>query len=348
MKNPKLFVAFACDTEDNHPNYVPGWEKYGSNYDLNPAVLKWEWTQFWSDLSECFVKKNAPVTWLIRVDDGPVYDAMLNLFGSKILELRSIGDEIGIHIHTWSWSEKFVKWVQTTKPEDEIRIVNNSLKLFKKHLGFAPLSARMGWNAMSNAIMRTLNSNGVIAEASATPRLLSKGKFNNRDNIFDWSRTPATPYHPSISDYQSSGNMGILETPIASITSNKSSTFGKMVNSLSGKKALFNLVRVAKLLQLTPHQSFSITPWWSSSVYKKIIREYSKKAHEQGFSFLIGTFHPCDILDLKTGSKNIVFETCISNILKDLSYVEDLDVIFVTLSDMVKEIESTFVKSFSY
>ena len=227
MGNPTLFVAFACDTEDNHPSYIPGWETTGSNYDINPAIIRWSWTKYWHDLSECFVKKSAPVTWLIRVDDGPIYDGMLTLCKDMILELKSIDDEIGIHIHTWSWDDDLSKWIQTTKPSDEVRIVANSLKMFEKHLGFTPLSVRMGWTAMSNAIMNTLNSNGILADASATPGQISSGKFGYRDNIFDWSRTPATAYHPNTNDYQSPGDMPILELPISSIGSNLSPVFSE-------------------------------------------------------------------------------------------------------------------------
>jgi len=64
MSEPELCVAFACDTEDNHPNYVPGWTKYGSNYEKNPALVNWNWTKYWSDLSKCFSTRNVPVTWL--------------------------------------------------------------------------------------------------------------------------------------------------------------------------------------------------------------------------------------------------------------------------------------------
>jgi len=339
LGSQELFVAFVCDTEDNHPSYVPGWAKYGSNYNKNPATLNWSWTQYWRDLSECFIKNGAPVTWLIRVDDGPVYDMMLTLSKKKILELKSMGDEIGIHIHTWLWNSELSNWVQTINPEDETRIVLDSLEMFKKHLGFVPLSARMGWTAMSNEIMRTLNSNGIVAEASAVPGIRSSGKFGNRDNIFDWSRAPTVPYHPSINDYQSTGNMTLLEMPISSLVSKKPGLFGKLVNKLSKKKALFKLVPVAKLLNLTPHRSFNITPWWSSSVYSNIINAYSKKVREEGTSFLIGTFHPCDILNPKTGAKNLVFEKCISNILETISSLDGVTVNFMTLTEMARKFQ---------
>jgi len=336
---PQLFVAFACDTEDNHPNYVPGWTKFGSNYELNPAILNWSWTQYWHDLSQLFVDHGAPVTWLIRVDDGPVYDTMLTLSKKKILELKSIGDEIGIHIHTWYWNSNLSKWVQTINPAEEVKIVLDSLEMFKRHLGFAPQSARMGWTAMSNEIMRTLNSKGIIAEASANPGVISSGKFGNRDNIFDWSRAPATPYHPSVNDYQVPGNMTILEMPISSLSSKKRSFFGKLVGKLSGEKLLFKLVDVASLLNFTPHRSLYITPWWSSSVYYKIIKKYGNRTREEGTSLLIGTFHPCDILNPKTGTKNLIFAKCISNILEAILSLDGVNVTFMTLSEMARALQ---------
>src|SRR5450759_4398273 len=77
-----------------------------------------EWKHHDGPLSICQSDFHAS---LIRVDDGPVYDQMLRLFKEKILELKSAGDEIGIHIHTWSWNSGLSKWVQTTNPANEIK-----------------------------------------------------------------------------------------------------------------------------------------------------------------------------------------------------------------------------------
>jgi hypothetical protein len=340
MSEPELCVAFACDTEDNHPNYVPGWTKYGSNYEKNPALVNWNWTKYWRDLSKCFSTQNAPVTWLIRVDDGPIYDQMLTLFKEKILELKSAGDEIGIHIHTWFWDSNLFKWVQTTNPADETKIVLDSLGMFKRNLGFAPFSVRMGWDAMSNAIMQTLDANGLKVDASALPKTCSSGKFGKRDNIYDWSRAPNTPYNPCPTDYQSPGNMEILEAPISSLSSNKSnrpSMLSSVVTKLSNKKSLARLLPIARQLNLTPHNNLFITPWWSSTVYSKIIKAYCEKARIEGTAFLIGTFHPCDILDPKTGNKNLIFEKYITQVLNTISSLESVTVKFMNLSEIAKK-----------
>jgi hypothetical protein len=173
-----------------------------------------------------------------------------------------------------------------------------------------------------------LDSNGIIAEASATPGLISSGKFSNRENIFDWSRAHSIPHHPNVNDCQSPGNMTILEMSISSLKAKKPRVFRRLVNKFSGNKSLLNPVRVAKWLRLTPHNSFCITPWWSNSLYLDMIKDYGKKTREEGTSFLIDTLPPCDILDPKTGAKTLVFEKCILNILEAISSLDGVDVNF--------------------
>jgi hypothetical protein len=62
-------------------------------------------------------------------------DQMLTLFKDTFLELKSVGDEIGIHIHTWKWNFELSRWTQTTIPEEETEIVFDSVKLFQKKTG---------------------------------------------------------------------------------------------------------------------------------------------------------------------------------------------------------------------
>jgi hypothetical protein len=337
---PKLKVVFACDTEDNHPNYVTGWVKFGSDYDRNPATLNWGWTQYWRDLSECFSSKKVPVTWQIRVDNGPVMNQMLTLFKNEIFELKSLGDEIGIHIHTLTWNSEFSKWVQATNPEDERKTVFDSVEMFKKNLGFAPLSVRMGWNTMSNAIMKALDENGLVVDASAIPGKSSVGKFDKRDNIYDWSKVTTKPYNPNLDDYQLPGNMKILEIPISSLSSNKPSNFSTLVNKFSGVSALTKLLPIAKRLNLVPHNHFYITPYWALSICRKIIETYGNETREKGDGFLIGTFHPCDTLDPKTGKENLTFKKYVTEVINDISSLEGISVEFITLSQLAQQINA--------
>ena len=338
MPNKELCVAFACDAEDDHPNYVPGWTKFGSDYEKNPATPNWSWSQYWRDLSECFRSKKVPVTWLIRVDgNGPVREGMLNLFRKEIFELKSNGDEIGIHIHTFVWNPQLSDWVQTQDPKEEGKIVLDSVDMFKRTLGFAPLSIRMGWNTMSNEIMRTLDDNGLLVDSSAIPGTACSGKFGKRDNIYDWSRAPRVPYHPNHEDYQSPGKMKILEMPISTLETNKSNTFANLVNKLSGMQRLTKLLPLARRLNLTPHNDFYVSPWWSISTYNKIIEAYYKKAVKDGVAFLVGWFHACDIINPTTGDRNTVFEQYLSRIIEKIASFGGIDVTFATLSEMAKK-----------
>jgi hypothetical protein len=264
---------------------------------------------------------------------------MLTLFRDKILELKSIGDEIGIHIHTFSWDPESSKWVQTTNPAYETKIVLNSLAMFRRNLGFDPVSVRMGWNTMSNAIMRTLDANGLLVDASAIPGTFSSGKFGKRDNIYDWSRVPEVPYHPSYEDYQSPGNMKILEIPISTQKSVKAKLYGAIINRISGMKggsSLVNLLPLSYKLEINPNAGFYISPWWSLSTNMKIIRAYCTKAREEGTACLVGSFHACDIFDPRTGRKNVVFERYLSRVVEEIRLLGNENLQFMTLSEMAR------------
>jgi len=109
-----------------------------------------------------------------------------------------------------------------------------------------------------------------------------------------------------------------------------------MVTKLSGRKSLIKLLPLARKLNLTPHNNFYITPWWASSVYNKIINAYCSKAREEGTAFLIGNFHPSDILDPKTGNKNLIFEEYLTQILDNILSLEGINIKFMKLSEIAK------------
>lgn len=338
----KLYVALACDTEDNHPSYVPGWHSCGSNYDSNPGKLEWSWTRYWRDLSELFRRRNIPITWLIRVDDGPMWDCMLSLFRDEILGLKSVGDEIGIHIHTYVWRPELSKWVQTIDKKHEVRIVTRSIEMFETRLGFLPSSVRMGWNTMSNEIMRALDLSGLMVDTSAIPGAYCLGKFGKRDNIYDWYKASGEPYHPSFNDYQKPGNMKILEMPISTFDTGRSTMLAALINRLSavkGSSSLLNILPLARMINVNPNAGFYISPWWSLSASRRIIEEYHRKTYEDGVAYLVGFFHPCDIIDPKSGKKNSLFEKCLSTTVEEIQKLSGIDITFTTLSRIARIFE---------
>jgi len=345
----QLFVVLCADTEDNHPNYLPGWRSLGSSYDRNPAVIRWDWTRFWDDLTIELKNLEVPTTWFIRVDDGPVHDTMLKMHKDRILALRSAGDEIGIHIHTLEWNALRSKWVQARDGLKEARIVERSLQ-YSRDSGIGPLSSRMGWNAMTNSIMKALDKGGIRVDASAIPGSYSTGKFGSRDNLYDWRKAPAGPYHPSDDDYRHPGRLKILEMPISTLPMQrpiKSVLAGGLVNLRMGR-ILMPIASIATALDLNPNRHFHISPNWSLSVCKSIVQSYSARARRDGVAFLVGYFHPSDILDPHTKARNTGFVGKITQLTRCILAEKGLDIKFCTLSEAAEYAERELARSDSF
>lgn len=346
MTSAELWVVLCSDTEDNHPNYVPGWTKRGSDYDRNPAIIRWDWTQFWHDLSEYFNGMEIPITWLIRVDDGPIYDHMLRQFRNDILKLRSKGDEIGIHVHTFVWDSAYSKWKQTRDPVCEARIVRQSLEYFREVLGFFPLSIRMGWNAMSNEIMEILDTWNVMVDASAIPGNHCDGKYDNRDNFYDWLNAPQDPYHPCVQDYRSEGKRRIIEMPVATLQPVGVHSFSSVANWLSNLRGSSLTTRflphLSRWFDIAPNPFFYISPWWSVSAIDAIMNSYVKKARRDGTAFLVGFFHSSDILDPHTGRENTFFKRNVNRVCHRILKAKGIDVKFLTLLQAANKHTETY------
>ena len=336
MASRDLWVVFCSDTEDNHPNYLPGWSKLGSNYDRNPAIIRWDWTQFWPSIQNCFTDASVPVTWLFRVDEGPIYDGMLTRFKSDILELLTRGDEVGIHIHTLVWDPICSKWMQTRDPNYEEAVVRSSIGYFRRVLGQNPRSVRMGWNTMSNKIMITLEESGIIVDASAIPGNYCSGKFSRRDNFYDWRGTPRYPYHPSAKDYRLPGQMSILEMPIRTLPTIKN--IGRLINGLSNHKVASVILSkflpaARKLTNINPNNYFYISPYWSSSIPKKIMHDSIDELQDDVPMCLTCFFHAADILNPKTGKENSLFKENIRSLISAIQALNGVTVKFLTLAD---------------
>jgi len=343
MDTPELWISLCSDTEDNHPTYVPGWSEQGSIYDTNPAIIRYEWTRYWRDLSEFFQRLKIPITWLLRVDDGPIYDTMLRRFKRKIFDLKSCGDEIGIHIHTFFFDEDSKIWRQTRDSEHEANIVRRSITYFRRILGFTPCSVRMGWNAMSNKIMEILDKEGLIVDASGIPGNYCEGKFSKRDNFYDWRIAPRDPYHPSYQNYQVPGKRRILEMPISTSpgTNMMLTSFVNNLSSLKISHTLYRLVPFTTRFYVAPNPYFYISPWWSTTNVDKIIEAHVKKAKKEGIAFLAGFFHSCDILS-PTSRKNIYFLRNMNKVIDKILEIEGVRLRFSTLAQTVSKYNESY------
>lgn len=339
----KMYVVLSADTEDNHPNYMPYWGNFGSNYDTNPAGVRVEWIKYLGDMEDILEELDFKITWFLRVD---------NCVGDKILKALSpqdhlidSGGEIGIHIHTIAWDGKI--WRQTIDPQKEREIIEDSIELFRESVGFKPEISRMGWNAMSNSIMNALNNSGIKYDNSAVPNYSCSGMYCGRDNIMDWKRVHDKAYHPSHSDYQCAGDMKIIEIPISSLGKKSLFFSDSKINSVTGKGSLFLLEKAMAIrdrvmggFNLSPHTIFMISPFWSNSNLRKIVDKKVSEAKNNGSSLLVGYFHPADILDPKSGGINRGFTEKLTDI---LSYINssnsEVEVIPLTLSDAMGKFE---------
>lgn len=340
----RLFVIFCADTEDNPPNYVPGWSVLGSDYDVNPAIIRFDWTKFWDALITIFRKNGVPITWFFRVDDGPMKDLMLKRFEARISSLISGGDEIGVHIHTWVWDPINHIWRQTRNHNKEYEITKSSIKIFRRCLS-PPLSSRMGWSAMSNEIMWALEEEGVVVDASCEPGYKSDGMYDGRDNIVDWSKAGEDLYHPNKSNYQLPGRIKLLEVPISSISEEKRMLFkgsylDRVINSrlhFLVKPMLPFVSKFFKSFHLFAHNIFYISPSWSTSIIKRIIDSYVDKAKADQDSFLVGFFHPSDILEPRKDALNKNFAAKVNGIIRYIAFQrKKVDVKFITLSKIAE------------
>ncbi len=270
---------------------------------------------------------------------------MLQKFETRIFDLKSKGDEIGIHIHTWEWNPKSHMWQQTKKHDKEYVTVKTSIKSFRRCLGFSPLASRMGWNAMSNEIMRALEEESILVDASCEPGYKCDGMYNGRDNIVDWSKAGEDLYHPNINDYQLPGRMKLLEIPISPITQEKRILFkGSSLNKLLNSR-LHTIMKpllpfasmVIKSFNIFAHNIFYISPIWSTSIIKRIIDLYADKAKTNQDSFLVGVFHPSDILEPKKGTVNKNFADKVEEVIKYITLQgQKVTLNFTTLSEMAE------------
>src|SRR5438445_4951806 len=162
-------------------------------------------------------------TWLVRSDDQ-----MATLRGDpaafaseqeEFLKNRiALGDTVGWHPHLWRFSERRRVWYQETTDVDWIR---QCLKEGHSALSrrFPIRVAKTGWTFHTNFTMRLFSDLGVDVDVSAIPGMHYHGTVPGTDlplGLYDWSRAPQEPYHPSEQDYQAPGNrkaLKILEVP---------------------------------------------------------------------------------------------------------------------------------------
>ena len=313
-------MILASDTEDNHPNYVPGWWRYGSDYDTNPVKLRFDWMRYTDDLLHCLEIDDVrfKVTWFLRTDPA-VGDRCLRSLTNLTDQVTKVDDELGIHIHTLQQNTQS-RWVQSLDEAYCRKVVSDSLRIFKRHMGNMPISARMGWNFMSNSVMQQLEADGVQYDATCIPGMRSNLMYGQRDNLYDWSRAPTAPFHPSSEDYQTAGDMNILEIPLTSYSMRQDAVeprtvFPKWMKAVSGSRRLTNVgATVTEFPLLSPKRSLMLrnqflifSAWRNNKGLTELLRSKVRETRRNEWAYLLGYFHPCELMNPLSGKLNSTF-----------------------------------------
>ena len=199
--NKRARIALTVDVEGEWFE-LPG--EQGS-FDVKRVIAAVQQLELLLDSIESKIETPIPVTWFIRCDDsvaattGEASGLLHSL--DKFIERRAAkGDEFGLHPHLYRCSEG--KWIPEDVPALQMEQIERAAMGWQRFFGLTPRLTRMGEAVMNNTMAKCLDVLGVEIDSSA---LSSRKRFDNGFQ-FDWTNTPASPYHPSIEDYRRPAN----------------------------------------------------------------------------------------------------------------------------------------------
>ena len=168
-------------------------------------------------------------TWLLRADEQILqlegaYGWVARAHQPLLASLRQSGDELGWHPHFWRRPLHLDRWEQELSDEEwQVTMLRRAHAEVAAGFAGPPRTVRMGWSYHNNRTYAALEDLSVEVECSAIPgyrTLTARGPGGGaiRENLFDWYRTPRTPYRPSRADYRRPAGNGeasyrLLEVP---------------------------------------------------------------------------------------------------------------------------------------
>lgn len=182
----------------------------GLTLDNERRALSWSAVDEVPALARLFHSRGAKVTWFLRADNqlSEVYGSAAWLhreFAPLWSELRDAGDAFAWHPHLY----------ENNEPDYDDARCAAKLRRIHDELGMPFRAVRIGEGRHGNALMAALSELGLRVDCSAFPGRAR----NDAARRFDWSATPAQPYHPSASDYRVPGAdpLPIIELPLTMI-----------------------------------------------------------------------------------------------------------------------------------
>jgi hypothetical protein len=246
-------------------------------------------------------------TFFLRADDQ--IKSIYNEHSHVFLKFHDDISEIfctGWHPHLLRWSGHTGNWQQEYR---DYQWISQSLANTYEDLqsqGFNVLFSKMGWCFHSNTSMKTLSELGIEADFSALPGAKAPGRLIDGRSLqdrYDWSRTKPLPYHPDERDYQSAGDLRILEIPL---TTYELSGIGEFLYTL--KLALSSYRR----LDFSYSPSFRRTAPLILPDLARIqdLKSFCEKLILRNRDYIAIYLHPNELLDApaKTVFENFVFQ----------------------------------------
>lgn len=153
----------------------------------------------------------AHFTWMVRCDAqvAQVYgDAgwSFRTYRAAFAELEEAGDDVGIHIHGYHWSDDLHDWVEDYgDPQWIEECLDLGLDAFTRTMGRAPRTSSVGYSWSSQRFVARCEAAGIRHEMSVVAGRKPKG-FPNTKGAYagalpDYSKVQAQPYHPSLDNY---------------------------------------------------------------------------------------------------------------------------------------------------
>jgi peptidoglycan/xylan/chitin deacetylase (PgdA/CDA1 family) len=147
----------------------------------------------------------APVafTWCLRMDPqvaetwgSPAW--VRDAYGDALAQLVDEGDELGLHTHTWRWSDDRGEWIaEYDDPAWEEHCVTMALEAFEDAFGRPCLTHRGGDHFLSPAMLARLGKAGVAVDLTLEPGwppVGPPGGERSHGLLPDYRRIPTHPY----------------------------------------------------------------------------------------------------------------------------------------------------------
>lgn len=147
-------------------------------------------------------------TWFVRMDPQierayGAAGALVDRFADALREHEAVGDEVGVHPHSWRWRDGWVSdqadaaWVQ--------HCADVALESYRERFGRTCRAYRHGDRFMSTALAEHLDGRGVHVDLSIEPGLARRARLGAEPatgELPDTTGVPFSAYRPSAHDFR--------------------------------------------------------------------------------------------------------------------------------------------------